>query len=182
MLYFIADHLFSAEDKKLENLRDANVMEDNGWKIHCNKKVVSAFSQREKDLCGSETWFGSQRNNAIGWVNATFVGSGTATLNFGNCWKEGNVWVYLNDKELSNVSNGTPTKEITFSYSESDILGIKEDNAIIKLNSLKLKRTGMQFMQQCNININNFISVELMFCYIYLDVLRTLSTVSISRD
>ena len=68
-----------------------------------------------------------------------FAGSGKATLNFGNCYHQDRVTVYLNKKDIGHADAWTFEKEITFDYSNGDILTLKEHPmAIIKLNSLKL--------------------------------------------
>ena len=133
-------------DKRLEDLSSKKVMQKNGWTINADNKLgwdrngnmVKDYSNR----CGRETWFGYNRGRTVGWVKTTFRGNGAATLNFGNCYKQGEVIVYLNENEISRAYNNTPKVETNFEYNKGDVLSIKEDKGIIKLNSLKLYRQG----------------------------------------
>ena len=114
-------------------------MQANGWKIH------TSFSSDPKymEQCGNDTWFGYSYLDDIGYVKATFVGQGEATLTFGNCYHSGQVLVYLNDKKISHANALVLQKEVTFNYSKRDDLMIKEVNtAIIKLNSLRIRSNG----------------------------------------
>ena len=114
-------------------------MQRNGWIIDVKKSM----DPRYFDTCGKETWFGYNPGSSVGSVKTRFRGNGAATLNFGNCYKQGEVIVYLNENEISRAYNNTPKVETNFEYNKGDVLSIKEvDTAIIKLNSLKLYRQG----------------------------------------
>ena len=121
-------------------------MQKNGWTINANNKRVQirlGIFEDYSNQCGRETWFGYNWGPAVGWVKTTFRGNGVATLNFGNCYKYGEVIVYLNENEIAKAYNNTPKVETNFEYNKGDVLSIKEvDTAIIKLNSLKLSHQG----------------------------------------
>ena len=75
----------------------------------------------------------------VGSAEATFQGSGTAKLSYGNCYYRGQVIVYLNGVELSRTAASSSMKEVSFKYEKDDTLVIKEINVgVIKLNSLEL--------------------------------------------
>ena len=117
------------------NFASMESMQNSGWNFdisHSNDPTYWAE-------CGTSTWYGYKYGYDIGSVYATLVGSGTATLNFGNCYSGGRVTVYLNGRDIAYAVAYTFEQEVTFDYSSGDILTIKEDPmAIIKLNSLKL--------------------------------------------
>ena len=108
-------------------------MKNSGWKFD----VSHSKDLRYVGECGTSTWYGYKYGPAMGSVTAILVGSGKATLNFGNCYHGGSVAVYLNQKNIGHADAYTPNQEITFDYSHGDNLTIKESlMAIIKLNSL----------------------------------------------
>ena len=72
-------------------------------------------------------------------VSATFEGSGTATLDFGNCYTHGITRVYLNSKIIGSALPNTISVTTNIKYKPGDVLKItEEDMGIIKINSLKL--------------------------------------------
>ena len=118
-------------------------MQKNGWKIDAANSMDTRYSKQ----CGNKTWFGYNHGSSIGSVWTRFRGNGTATLNFGNCYRRGLVIVYLNGIEISRAHRNTLKMETNFEYSKGDVLSIKEfDVAIIKLNSLKLSHQGEKTM------------------------------------
>ena len=122
-------------DKSIGDFSSPEVMRKNGWKID----AVFQYDPRYLRICGNETWYGYNFNHAVGSVKIAFLGNGKATLNFGNCFTNGFVIVYLNDQEISRANRNVRSKEVKFNFSKRDVLTIKELNiAIIKLNSLKI--------------------------------------------
>ena len=78
----------------------------------------------------------------IGYVNATFKGSGTGKLEFGNCYFKSNsvTKVYLNDLLIASAPTSTWPIAIRFDYKRGDILKLTEERrGIIKLVSLRLE-------------------------------------------
>ena len=115
------------------------VMEKNGWDFDITDSNDPKFTAE----CGTSAWYGYNYGPVIGSLTAIFVGSGKATLNFGNCYTAGRVTVYLNGRDIAYAVAYTFEQEVTFDYSSGDILTIKEHPmAIIKLNSLKLSCTN----------------------------------------
>ena len=111
-------------------------MEINGWIFNTSHSDMVWG----KSHCGEGSWFGFHSNAAYGSVSTTFKGSGTATLSFGNCWTSlaYKVSVMLNEEVKSEAKGKIMEKEVTFPFNEGDHLVIKEDGAIIKINSLNI--------------------------------------------
>ena len=125
----------SIEDEKLKDLSSAEAMKLNGWRINTKYSMNSKYRSR----CGDETWYGYNYGYSVGSAQASFEGTGTAKLSYGNCYQKGQVLVYLNNEEISRATASESKKEVTFNYSKGDTLLIKEVNiGIIKLNSLDL--------------------------------------------
>ena len=64
-------------------------------------------------------------------------------LEYGNCGKNGYVWVSINGQEFSRCSKGMDNVA-TFSYEKGDILKINEFNGVIKIYSFDLYLSSMQ--------------------------------------
>ena len=118
-------------------------MENNGWTFSSDIRSEGISADKAiLDACGSETWYG-WGGSGNGKVSATFVGSGTATLDYGNCWIHGTVNVYLNGVILATSQKKSPSQITTFTFSPSDVLSVEESgHAVIKLNSLMVKCRG----------------------------------------
>ena len=73
------------------------------------------------------------------------TGSGTASLDYGNCFEgeRGKVNVYLNSNLIDVAKKNTFSKKVAFDFFPNDVLLLSEtDVAIIKLNSLTLSCKG----------------------------------------
>ena len=113
-------------------------MESNGW-VFQGKKGCGTGLWYDKEGCGPASWYCSGR--AKGNITATFHGSGSATLDFANCYKRGTVEVLLNG-----ITKGTATagavnsKSIKFEFSPEDELKIMEKRGgMITLKSFKVE-------------------------------------------
>ena len=126
-------------DFKLTDVSSKSQMENNGWIFDIEFHKPYTY----RDTCGSQdTWYGYTQPGD-GKVTATFTGSGTATLDYGNCFTDkkynGKVNVYLNSILIDEANRTTASKQITFDFFPRDVLLLSEtDVAIIKLNSLKI--------------------------------------------
>ena len=123
-------------DKGLSEVSNREVMEKNGWIFN----TTHSDMVWGKSHCGEGSWFGFHSNAAYGSVSTTFKGSGTATLSFGNCWAASlyKVSVVINGEVKSEAEGNVMEKEISFSFNKGDNLIIKENGAIIKINSLDI--------------------------------------------
>ena len=116
-------------------------MENNGWTLDTDNQY-DKWSHEKSRSCGDKTWYGF-RHPGVGKVSATFVGTGVATLDYGNCFANGKVNVYLNSKLIDTASGNTPSKQKTFNFVPEDVLSLDENpDAIINLNSLTLHCEG----------------------------------------
>ena len=138
-------------DDKLSNLVSRIDMEKNGW----NTTNMNNFDGNDETCCKERectypqctvprqcTFYGSLGGNDIGSISTIFKGSGKAILSYGNCYPEGNVLVFLNDKELDRTSSLESQKAVSFRFRKGDVLKIEEDLAVIKLYSFVLQDCG----------------------------------------
>ena len=112
-------------------------MEAGGW-------ITSGAPHQEAQYaagCGGYNTFWAYSVGApVGFVTATFKGTGNGLLNFGNCFTRGKGMtnVYLNGQRIGSA-NANQNSEINFKYNKGDILKITEEwVGIIKINSLQL--------------------------------------------
>ena len=112
-------------------------MEAHGWSF---TSVTNPSMIHYRDICGTTppTWYGYCSGSCVGSVSAVFQGSGTATLDFGNC-HSGTVQVFLNGDEIDSATRYVKNKTITFPFFIGDKLRVQETHAIVKLNSLKIE-------------------------------------------
>ena len=128
-------------DSALENVKNREVMKQGGWRVDGAPEHGSNYAW----YCARPvTFWGFKYHRATGFVEATFKGSGRATLDFGNCYDKGGVVkVYLNAQEIGEADKLELSEVISFSYSKGDVLNITEEfkrnGGIIKINSLTLE-------------------------------------------
>ena len=125
-------------DSPLENVKNKQAMQ-NSWTVNVGSSDDKAFSS----LCGSTTFFGWTSGAPVGKVGAIFKGTGTATLNFGNCFTQGTTKVTLNNVQLGIAGASQKNVPINFNFKVGDQLSIEEHNGgIIIINSLKIQCPG----------------------------------------
>ena len=146
-------------DLKLTDVSSKSQMEMNGWAFDTNFNQQTHYSNGDPvdgRCVESNTWYGFLEPGD-GKITATFTGSGTAELDYGNCGKYGDgldkVEVYFNGKYINKAEvlelkkeNGkeewkpttTSSMKAKFEFSPKGVLSITENGAIIKINSLKL--------------------------------------------
>ena len=83
-----------------------------------------------------KNWFGFSGNARVGTVSTRLQGNGEATLDFGNCWGEGEVKVYLNDNVVASAQKNNPSKTVSFNFRDGDILKLRDEgpNPVIAIN------------------------------------------------
>ena len=110
-------------------------MIDGGWMVNAPHQDNSYTAG-----CGGfNTFWGYSYGPPVGFVEARFKGSGTATLDFGNCCC-GITKVYVNGHTIGSAAGGKQSEVISFNYKSGDILKVTEEAAgILKINSLKLE-------------------------------------------
>ena len=74
--------------------------------------------------------------------STTLNGTGEGILDFGNCWNQGIVKVYLNGNEVGSADKNTPSKTITFEYTDGAELKICDEgaNSIIQFNQFTVTK------------------------------------------
>ena len=89
-------------------------------------------------------WIGYNKDfNVPGNISTVLKGYGSATLEFGNCMKEGTVGVFLNDKQIGSVEKKKQRKKIKFEFWDGDTMTIKkENNAMILFGDFTFTCTG----------------------------------------
>ena len=122
-------------DKQLSDVSSRSVMEYNGWEF---ASFVS--KPREHYYCGTETVYGYNAGSRTASVSATFEGSGTATLTFGNCYsvRSFTVDVYFNNAKIATANASELRETVTFNFFKGSNLRIEVNGGIIKLNSLEI--------------------------------------------
>ena len=69
-------------DFKLTDVSSKSQMENKGWSFDINRHTPNGY----KEQCAmNNTWYG-YKHPGDGKIMATFTGSGTATLDYGNCF------------------------------------------------------------------------------------------------
>ena len=123
-------------------------MKDGGWFVDgAPDESNNCAGHCSPDDCEGYGFSGHKKGqkrgiDPIGYVNATFKGSGTGKLEFGNCYQTANsvTKVFLNDLLIATAGTNTWPLAIRFDYKRGDILKLTEERrGIIKLVSLKLE-------------------------------------------
>ena len=93
-------------------------------------------------------WIGYNKDfNVPGNISTVLKGYGSATLEFGNCMKEGNVRVFLNNEQIGSIEEKKERKKIKFEFWDGDTLTIKkENNSMILFGDFMYTCTGMQLL------------------------------------
>ena len=134
-------------DLRFTDVSSKKVMENNGWTFKDIGRVFVRSGIRDEE-CGSDSWYGwkSPGSNVGGSVSVTFVGSGSGTLTYGNCWGQDMVDVYFNDSKIASASVNELKKEVRFEFQERTTLEIRtEGKGIVKIDSLAISCSGKRF-------------------------------------
>ena len=99
------------------------------------------------DCSTKASWFGWTPYQDAS-ISTKFQGKGNATLRFGNCFDQGQVFAHLNNEPITSVQDGIPQEvgvgaktemEIEFEFHDGDELKIFEANdGIIQFNNLAI--------------------------------------------
>ena len=121
----------------LQNVKSRSMMEAGGWSTKGAPDWDISYANR----CGGSEYFWAYASGSdVGYVNATFQGSGNGILDFGNCHDHGMVFVYLNEKQIGKAGPNENSIPINFTHKKGDTLKITEENvAILRINSLHLE-------------------------------------------
>ena len=118
-------------------------MKEHGWNLEAiNADTRLVLTQRAcmkllhnlKDF----EWMDQQWSTTS--ISTSFWGVGSATLEFGNCNKAGDVTVLLDDVEIAKSKINVDMSNVTFNVGHGSVLTIRaNDKAIIRLFSLEVK-------------------------------------------
>ena len=124
-------------------------MEANGWRFDLTHDGSNWNDHTYKQVglkCGPEAnWYGWSEHSSVGTLSAILKGSGEVTIDFGNCWQEGNVKLYLDSALIFTAPSETKSIIKSFSFTHGSMLKIKDEdgNAVISLNSITFNCKGM---------------------------------------
>ena len=119
-----------------------------GWKIDVKNRM---WQDRKIHLpqsvivrCGGHSWYGWNDHDEVGTISTTLKANNLpistyGRLDFGNCWSNGVVKVYLDDELIGEARANTPSKIIEFPMPNHD-------------STLKLRDEG----EDSKIRFNNF--------------------------
>ena len=109
-----------------ENLVDEAAMKNAGWSF-------KDFTATKLPQCGADMWNGYRNLDLVASVSKTLRVSGTATLEYGNCWDAGKTNVYLNGKLIDSAGPLTAAKTVVFKCNSGDVLELKDEegNAVV---------------------------------------------------
>ena len=122
-----------------------------GWIFSSN--IESGNWQAVYDRCGNDALIFWGTKEKSGSVMATFSGTGSATLEYGNCGLQGTVTVSLNNNVIHTAGknskdpkdpNNSFSNKIYFSFSPNDVLKLEDTDAgAIRIISLDLRCQGI---------------------------------------
>jgi len=119
----------------LNAFSDGIAMTHAGWQLDFTDPDMTDEDMSQE--CGNgKNWFGWSGADNVGSAKTTLNGDGVATLEFGNCWSEGSVNVYLNDVLIASATGRQYRKLIKFSFSDGATLEIKDEggNSVVQLH------------------------------------------------
>ena len=118
-------------------------MKEHGWDVTDidmdNRLTLTQHAcENRQDYLKDNGWVVRQWSTSA--MTTSFWGTGKATLEFGNCNKEGEVTVLLDDNEIAKSKIGEFKSKVTFNVEDGSTLAIKtDDKAIIRLFRLDLE-------------------------------------------
>ena len=93
------------QNSHLNNLVGATTKDVEGWDVIITSGQFEGNIDTYYISCGNgNAWYGFIGGTSVGSISTTLHGCGNGTLNFGNCWSNGNVIAYLDGNEIGKVS------------------------------------------------------------------------------
>ena len=135
-------------DLELTDVSSKLQMETKGWAFSPN---IRHKPLEFNNTCGKHnTWYGDKNPDVAGSfveITATFTGSGTATLDYGNCRDKGKVNVNLGRDRVDTAYENTTSKLKKFKFFPKQVLSLRVSGpSVIKLNSLQLTCQGKKLL------------------------------------
>ena len=118
-------------------------MEEHGWDLkamdtHNRLMLTQHACESRLEFLENHKWKVDQWSTSV--MYTSFWGTGKATLQFGNCYSEGEVTILLDDNEIAKSKRNEIKSSVTFNVADGSTLAIKTDNrAIIQLFRLDLE-------------------------------------------
>lgn len=104
-------------------------MEQAGWSLEGCHGIDNLAGQ---GLCKKGHFHAHGNGNLVGVATKILQGTGSATLNYGNCWNSGMANVYLNDVKIAGASKSTINQEVRFNFTHGDKLQVPQDRFMFK--------------------------------------------------
>lgn len=82
--------------------------------------------KEHEKLCAQSGYTGYKSNNQVGSIKMTFKGSGVGTINYGNCWKDGSVWLYFNGIFEDQTVTKDVNNDFKFAFHEGAVIELKD--------------------------------------------------------
>ena len=118
-------------------------MKEHGWDVKnmdmdYRLTLTKHACENRLDFLEKNKWVVEQWSTTA--MTTSFWGTGEATLEFGNCYKEGEITILLDDTEIAKSKRGEFKSKVSFNVTDGSILTIKtDDKAIIRLFRLDLE-------------------------------------------
>ena len=121
-------------------------MQSNGWTetgmtyFDMSDAAMSAYCQTAGTAGTADAgWFGNADLAQVGTLSVTMPVTGTATVDFGNCWTDaGTVLLSLNGVQVATAAPSEMSVVRTVSVQVGDVLALSDEgaNPVIRLNSI----------------------------------------------
>ena len=140
------------ENNQLSLIGDKLFMVQHGWQFDFTHdgSIINDNYKNVGKKCGPQAkWYGWSAHSHVGTLSATLKGSGEVTIDFGNCWDQGRVEVYLDAIKIATAVPGEKSKRISYSFTPGSVLSIRDEagNSVIMLNAISFKCYGMLFQK-----------------------------------
>ena len=164
------------KNSELSAIGNKLFMVQHGWQFDFTHdgSILSDNYKNVGKKCGPQAkWYGWSAHSHVGTLSATLKGSGEVTINFGNCWDQGVVKVYLDANVVGIASVGEKSKQISVSFTPGSVLSFKDEsgNAVIMLNSITFKCYGMIFKQF----FEEISQLHVYYCLLYNRILTLIT-------
>jgi len=87
---------------------------------------------------GKNNWWGWTHGAGVGQMEIDSPVTSTATIDFGNCWNQGEVKVYVDGREVGSAAVNVGSKVVSFAVKKGERISVRDEgaNSVMRLNSL----------------------------------------------
>ena len=138
-------------DSKLNDFSSQETMEMNGWAFDNIGQYVETANRNGLSSCGRDSWYGWRTPGfkGIASISVVFLGTGSATINFENCFGTGIIDVTLidsqNNSKIQKIAKAEAMESATSSFDFQRGMTLKlstgspsTESGVIKIRSLKI--------------------------------------------